>query len=55
MDKSLCPKCGCEIKKGEGYEKEGLLYCCEPCGEGTGCECGCCKVVNREEEEAEAK
>jgi len=42
----ICPACGCTVV-GEGVDKGGVIYCCEPCSEGnTGaCECGCCKPV----------
>jgi hypothetical protein len=49
MMEQLCPVCGCAIVD-EGYEKEGVLYCCEPCASGGPCECGCCEVVEEEEE-----
>jgi hypothetical protein len=47
----LCPVCGCTIFPGEGYEREGVMYCCEPCATGKGqCECGCCTVVEEKKE-----
>jgi hypothetical protein len=46
----LCPVCGCTIVPGEGYEKEGVMYCCEPCATGGQCECGCCTVVEEKKE-----
>jgi hypothetical protein len=50
MVEQLCPVCGCTIV-GEGYEKEGVKYCCEPCAAGGGpCECGCCHPVEEEKE-----
>ena len=50
MVEQLCPVCGCTIV-GEGYEKEGVKYCCEPCAaDGTPCECGCCHPVEEEKE-----
>lgn len=51
MTEQLCPVCSCTFT-GEGYEKDGIHYCCEPCAEGStsACECGCCKAV---EESAE--
>jgi len=39
MAKQICPACGCEIS-GEGYEKDGVVYCCQTCAEGGNCECG---------------
>ena len=48
MTEQLCPVCGCTIV-GEGYEKKGVKYCCEPCATGSGpCECGCCHPVEEE-------
>jgi len=35
-----CPVCGCDIS-GEGYEKDGITYCCKPCAEKGNCECDC--------------
>jgi hypothetical protein len=50
MVEQLCPVCGCTIVK-EGYEKEGVKYCCEPCATGGGsCECGCCHPVEENKE-----
>ena len=50
MTEQLCPVCGCTIE-GEGYEKEGVKYCCEPCATGSGpCKCGCCHPVEEEKE-----
>lgn len=46
MAEKLCPACGCTIVD-EGYEKKGITYCCEPCAEGSPCECGCCKPVEK--------
>jgi hypothetical protein len=43
----LCPVCGCTVVE-EGYEKKGVVYCCEPCATGTACECGCCAVEEGE-------
>ena len=42
MTKQICPVCGCDIG-GEGYEKDGVVYCCEPCAESGACDCGCCR------------
>ncbi len=36
MAEQLCPVCGCTITPGEAYEKEGVMYCCEPCATGEG-------------------
>jgi len=49
MAEQLCPVCGCQII-GEGIEKEGKVYCCEPCasGQASGCDCGCCHPVDKE-------
>ena len=44
MAEQICPVCGCTIDE-EGYEKEGTVYCCEPCATGRPCSCGCCEVV----------
>ncbi|MBI4284492.1 MAG: metallothionein [Chloroflexi bacterium] len=48
----LCPICGCAIS-GEAYEREGIVYCCEPCAERRACECGCCTIVEKKEEPEE--
>ncbi len=46
----ICPTCGCQL--GESPYKEGeVYYCCEPCATGGACDCGCCKVVPKEEVE----
>ena len=39
-----CPGCGMPRNEwagnaGEGEKKEGRVYCCEGCAEGTGCDC----------------
>ena len=47
MTEQICPTCGCNIGT-EAYEKEGIAYCCEPCGEQSACTCGCCKPVTVE-------
>ena len=45
MSEQICPVCGCNIVD-EGYEKEGVKYCCEPCATGnSSCECGCCYII----------
>ena len=49
MAEQICPACGCVITS-ESYDKEGVLYCCEPCATGKQCECGCCEVVEEAEE-----
>ena len=55
MTEQLCPVCGCTIV-GEGYEKEGVKYCCEPCATGSGpCECGCCHPVEEEKHQITLK
>ncbi|MFH0768228.1 MAG: hypothetical protein V1932_01515 [Chloroflexota bacterium] len=51
MAEQICPVCGCTINPDEGYEKEGITYCCEPCATGEGqCECGCCAVAEEQEQ-----
>ncbi len=35
-----CPKCNCEIS-GEGYQKDGITYCCKSCAEDDNCNCEC--------------
>jgi hypothetical protein len=47
-EEEVCPVCGCTIVD-EGYEKGGVVYCCEPCASGGQCECGCCYAVEEEE------
>ena len=47
MAEQICPVCGCAIS-GEGYEKDGVVYCCEPCATGGACECGCCRPQPKE-------
>ena len=50
MAEQLCPVCGCTITPDEAYEKEGVMYCCEPCATGQGqCECDCCAIVEEQE------
>lgn len=36
-----CPACGMERDEWPdvGYSKDGQLYCCQGCAEGTGCTC----------------
>jgi len=50
MAEQICPTCGCTIA-GQGEEKDGVLYCCQPCAEGGQCECGCCEIVAEAGEE----
>ncbi len=50
MAEQLCPTCGCHIGV-DAYEKDGVLYCCQPCATGGQCECGCCEVVEGEREQ----
>jgi hypothetical protein len=52
MAEQICPVCGCTIAE-EGYQKEGVMYCCEPYATGGQCECGCCTVVEEEPEAEE--
>lgn len=35
-----CRRCDCVVR-GQGYEKNGVVYCCEACAERFECECGC--------------
>jgi hypothetical protein len=44
MTKQICTTCGCFFE-GEGFEKDGKAYCCEPCAEDGQCECGCCEIA----------
>jgi hypothetical protein len=48
MFQQRCPECGCLIGE-DAFEKEGVVYCCEPCAMGEECECSGCA----EEEDAE--
>ncbi len=50
MAEQLCPTCGCRIGV-DAYEKDGILYCCQPCATSGQCECGCCEVVESEREQ----
>jgi hypothetical protein len=39
-----CPACGMpksawKANNGQGYTKDGRIYCCQGCAEGTGCTC----------------
>ena len=49
MAEQLCPVCGCTIGD-EAYEEEGALYCCESCATGGQCACGCCTIVEEQEQ-----
>ncbi len=49
MEEQICPECGCDIEA-DGCEREGVVYCCEPCAEGSMCECGC-ECCEEEEED----
>lgn len=47
---AVCPNCGLLQDRwtgnsGEGYEKQGLIFCCEGCAEDTGC--GCVEEMER--------
>ncbi len=52
MTEQICPECGCSISGG-GYEKSGVVYCCEPCAGSTSCECGCCHPKSANMSDAE--
>ena len=54
MAKQICPQCGCYVGV-DAYEKEGVLYCCEPCATGSECDCGCCTSVEKPEEKKKKK
>ncbi len=47
MVEQICPECGCRIGV-DAHEKDGALYCCQPCATSSQCECGCCEVVEKE-------
>ncbi len=47
----ICPVCGCQLGEGP-YKKGEVYYCCEPCATGGVCDCGCCKVVPKEDQES---
>jgi hypothetical protein len=41
---TACPNCGLATNEwisrhGEGYERDGVSYCCRACAEGVGCAC----------------
>ena len=40
MTDQKCPQCGCDIED-DAFEKEGAVYCCEPCAVSCECACGC--------------
>ncbi len=46
----VCPACGCQLGESP-YKDVEVYYCCEPCATGGACDCGCCKVVPKEEVE----
>ncbi len=50
MAEQICPTCGCVIVD-KAYEKEGALYCCEPCATAGQCGCGCCTIVEEKQEQ----
>jgi len=40
-----CPRCGMAHDEWPddgtgGFERDGVVYCCRGCGDGTGCTCG---------------
>lgn len=52
MDTHPCPACGMERMdwpNPAGYVKEGQVYCCRGCAEGTGCTCDSAKADLAEE------
>lgn len=49
MAEQICPTCGCHIA-GTDHERDGMVYCCEPCATSNPCECGCCHVAEEHEE-----
>jgi hypothetical protein len=43
-ESQTCPNCQMSREEwqgnaGQGYEYQGQTYCCQGCGEGTGCTC----------------
>ena len=48
MAEQICPVCGCSVVN-LGWEKEGVVYCCEPCASGAQCECDCCALLDEPE------
>jgi hypothetical protein len=53
MTEQLCPACGCHIA-GDAYEKDGVLYCWQPCATSSQCECGCCEAAEDEDEQEDS-
>jgi len=50
MIEQVCPVCGCTVVE-DGFEKEEVKYCCEPCTTGSAsCECGCCNPAEEGED-----
>ena len=47
MAEEICSQCGCEIED-DACEKDGVLYCCEPCATSCECECGCMEELEEE-------
>ena len=44
MAEEICPACGMTKSEwkgnnGQGYTREGQIFCCAGCAEGTGCTC----------------
>lgn len=50
MPEEICPVCGCDIGENR-YQRDGIVYCCEPCATGGACECGCFNIPIPEEGE----
>lgn len=48
MPEEICPVCGCDVGE-HPYERDGIVYCCEPCAKGGACECGCCDLPGESE------
>jgi hypothetical protein len=49
MAEQICPVCGCTVAPSQSFEKDGQVYCCEPCATGVGqCQCGCCEIPEEE-------
>ena len=46
-EEQICPSCGC-VSNADAYEKDGVVYCCEPCAENDQCECGCCAAEDED-------
>ena len=47
MAEEFCPECGCQIGIA-AYEKNGVLYCCEPCAIHGKCKCACCTEIEEQ-------